>query len=481
MTTWAGPVRPRRVRPSLWFLLGFSLVAFFGSSDVRADYQAPCAPGDTAYNSTVTLYRADLGPDSTDLEPDDPAEYAISEVSTGAARMLVCPLAVPYVQAQFPPGTYGTSGSRTNYSVYENTEQNCRITWDYYSGGTYIPYPTPRTITINGSTLPIGTAMCSEAPPECDTNDPQSPLVSFTNVGETAPLSVCDNANGWLSNCTFIAKPGSTTCGPTRCGTVYTWTPETCSAGPTPSEDTDAPAPATKCVTVGDAEYCHDTGQDSQCGWINGHPICLGATPKGGCQEAGGGALCDPAATTPPAPDNGTPGVKATDDGTVKAESGAPGTVNTYNYYNSTTIGGSTVGTVTGNPEQSGDYDGDGFTNPDQEEEYGTFNDPGNEFGEFGDGTGIWGESAWDMGTRTGSMKSFLAGTFPFSLIAAGPLTMSYGGAMPTISYTASGHTASSSLSMWADLFTLFRACMSVLLIWGFWLVMIETVKGWSK
>lgn len=124
--------------------------------------------------------------------------------------------------------------------------------------------------------------------------------------------------------------------------------------GADPGEDgtgqADAPSDAGEnCVAVGDGEYCASPSGGGQCGYVNDTYTCLDKIKDDECKTlADGGRVCgSEATTTPPVPDNGTPGQLATPDGQVSqtAPGASPGigngTTNNYNYYSSGTVAGS--------------------------------------------------------------------------------------------------------------------------------------------
>jgi len=453
------------VRPVLWFCLGFVLILWGGAASAQ----------------------------SADSCTEEPAasgnwyKYGISSAPHGGPTGYV-----------FASGDLACSYAKSTYCAAYPSYSGCTAQgpwYGYVTGSTSFNCRQDAPTAVNRLTgqprqkqLDPAVDCPADPPPECDFSNGSEPLTHFTNPGDPVPLAICDGASGFGSNCTAFPRDKTTTCSATRCGTIYYTIQETYTEGgpnPPPSNDAEAPPPSQQCATVGAAEYCWDTGGDVDCGWVNGVPVCLGATPKGGCQDMNGGALCDPSASSPPAPDDGvTPGVPADPDGQVIADSGNNQTTNnTYNYYTQTTVNASQGTVQTGNPTQSGDYDGDGFTNPDQEEEYtGTSGQPtfdGSGFGVF-DADETWGAQApWQ--TEYSTFESFLSNTAPFSLVFSGPISMANSTPdYPTITYSMVGHTESADLSMWEDLFTFVRAGFGLILAFGFWMVIIATLRNWA-
>lgn len=89
--------------------------------------------------------------------------------------------------------------------------------------------------------------------------------------------------------------------------------------------------------------YCTNPTGGGNCGEINNQFVCLGNIPQGGCVAmAAGDKACDSSAGTPPAPDSGTAGHPATPTDTINT-SGGGGMPPTVNYYNSSTVSGSSL------------------------------------------------------------------------------------------------------------------------------------------
>ena len=218
-------------------------------------------------------------------------------------------------------------------------------------------------------------------PPEvvCDFPTDDLGIANFAATQEELPGIACDMG----TNCLVSKRPGTTVCGtgPTDyCGALYSYQDAPCNGTTVPENDTPPElasgeaTPAERCHTIGDAEYCVTSGgpegNDAQCGYLNGTFTCVTATPAGGCQSAGtgNGVLCDPVATAPPAPDNGTPGVEASPDGNVEASAAGGNTTNTYNYFNQTTVNNSNGNVTTGQIDHGNDQNGDGLTDGAEDE-----------------------------------------------------------------------------------------------------------------
>ena len=119
-------------------------------------------------------------------------------------------------------------------------------------------------------------------------------------------------------------------------------------------------------------EYCATTAAGrtfcvphpkKNCGYYNNEYVCVGSIPPDNCiQTASGKRFCASTAPTPPTPDNGTPGVKATPADTittVQSQAATPGsapstgqtiTTNITNVYDS----GQVAGSSRGGPSETG-------------------------------------------------------------------------------------------------------------------------------
>jgi len=118
---------------------------------------------------------------------------------------------------------------------------------------------------------------------------------------------------------------------------------QSCSGGE-PDIPPDEPGPDPEptgevCKTSAEGtEVCGAPAYGENCGYVNGNFTCLGKTDPDECWiHTDGSRLCGESAPTPPVPDSGTAGVKATPDDVLNAV--GPGAVsNEYNYYNTATV-----------------------------------------------------------------------------------------------------------------------------------------------
>jgi len=119
-----------------------------------------------------------------------------------------------------------------------------------------------------------------------------------------------------------------------------------------PIPPTETPPPETpvaeetldgeNCITSSaGVEYCDSDAYGENCGYVNDNFVCLGKTDGGECWiNPDGSRLCAEGAPMPPVPDSGVPGTPATPDDQVR-HTNSNGVTNNYNYYNTTTVAGS--------------------------------------------------------------------------------------------------------------------------------------------
>lgn len=122
-------------------------------------------------------------------------------------------------------------------------------------------------------------------------------------------------------------------------------TGDSCSGGGGDAQPPSTPAAEPEgeiCITSANGvEYCHSGNYGENCGYVNDKFTCLGKTDSDECWvNDDGSRLCGESAPVPPVPDNGTPGVKAAPDDTVKASEGIK-IDQVFNYYNTTSVANS--------------------------------------------------------------------------------------------------------------------------------------------
>jgi hypothetical protein len=176
---------------------------------------------------------------------------------------------------------------------------------------------------------------CNPPAPSCDDSITGTaflrPVFSGGHTGD-----ICHEG----SNCKMTA--GDTTGLASGDLIEYTGTSQDC--GSEPVEPISQGEEDPQCISDGANTWCTEPDlADENCGMLNGDYICLESVPDGGCTFYGNGDMaCASNATSPPAPDNGTPGVPATPDGTLSTSDGT--TTTNINTYNNTTVTGSSAG-----------------------------------------------------------------------------------------------------------------------------------------
>lgn len=317
--------------------------------------------------------------------------------------------------------------------------------------------------------------------------------VPFADCSATAGLRI---ASGWASAAAFC--DGSCTWQPVSGGLaysasgssfgtqVYEQVDQNCSVTDTPAAAADPDG----CVTMNGVTACH-TEEDTNCGTVNGVPVCVDALPPGDCFSMGSeGYVCASTAGTPPAPDNGTPGQPAEADLILTdLQSGS-----VFNYYNSTTSSNSsttvTTGTGTGGPDSTGSYDSqmnaslnaieDALT--DQAPAPSSLVPPEFQGGVLDpDQVVDWGQGTDVVDTGSGFLTT-VSGLFPFSLLASPIVAFSSSTDAPSFSVAPNSSNGSYTmdLSPWAPLFSYVRYGIGILLIFGFIMTMLETIKRWT-
>lgn len=154
-----------------------------------------------------------------------------------------------------------------------------------------------------------------------------------------------------------------------------------------PSDD---PAPPPKgqagdCTATGSGGFaCSEANHGKNCGTFNGDEVCPQSIPPGTCVSFESGGVACTTSSTPPAPNNGTPGQPAAPTGKVSytsQDSSGHNVTTTTNYYSSTVVNASSGGSV--------DTNGSGAN-----------------VGNGNNGTGIPGKSTGGSGAGGGSSPS---------------------------------------------------------------------------
>lgn len=207
-------------------------------------------------------------------------------------------------------------------------------------GGTYGPkaFSLPKA-EMDPECYFQGTELLCEAP--CDESiTGQAFLRPVFSGGSTG--DICHESSG------CVMSAGDTSGLPGGDLVEYTGTSQSCSAEPDVPVDESDKQP--QCITSGGNQWCSEPNlADQNCGMLNGEYLCLDAIPDGECTFYGNGSLaCDPAAGSPPAPDDGvTAGIPAAPDITLN-NNGTP-----TNVYGSGTVGSSSSPT-TGSSQPDG-------------------------------------------------------------------------------------------------------------------------------
>lgn len=114
-----------------------------------------------------------------------------------------------------------------------------------------------------------------------------------------------------------------------------------------------------KCHTNNGLTWCEGLDNKKNCGFANDKYTCLDSLQPDKCMAMPDGSrLCVEGAPTPPVPDNGTKGVKATPDGNMQTCTGA-NSCQQLNFYNTTTTSNSSR-----DPGQGSGSDGSGVVGP---------------------------------------------------------------------------------------------------------------------
>lgn len=176
-----------------------------------------------------------------------------------------------------------------------------------------------------------------------------SEIMTGSGAMTSAPAQVC------LDGCVF--KQGDVGVGIST-GWAWDYKSVGSACGGSLAASGSAAGASGNCVTSASGTACVDKSSGKNCGMFNGDRVCVDTIAKGTCVSyASGGSACVSStgtgnASTPPAPNNGTPGTTATPN--MQVSQGGT----TANYYNSSTVSGSSTTVVTSTP-QGGDPLGD--------------------------------------------------------------------------------------------------------------------------
>jgi len=127
-------------------------------------------------------------------------------------------------------------------------------------------------------------------------------------------------------------------------------------ATPPPLDPGDKPIDEDCVTSSAGVMYCTSDSYGENCGYVNDKYVCLGKTDPDECWvNDDGSRICGESAPMPPKPDNGTRGTPATPTDTIKEASTTPGqSGDTFNYYNTTVMAGSSQASTSGaNPARA--------------------------------------------------------------------------------------------------------------------------------
>lgn len=295
-------------------------------------------------------------------------------------------------------------------------------------------------------------------PGECNSSHPDvgQEFVVTTMV----PPMACNP----ITQCLMRRGPG--VCIDGSCIFTVTHTSESCASVNDPPLE-NGPR-GEKCIEGGDNEWCMSEQGKKNCGFLNGNFTCLSSVEPDGCDVfPDGSRVCGPVAPTPPAPDNGTPGVPAEPDKELQVTH-VNNQTTTVNYYNSTTVNNSArdPGTSGDNPfDGRDDGSGTGGGEGDDENPAEGYCPPGQTCDEAG-GNGEFGEVC----TFAECAEAFLARIQSAPIVEA---VLGVGVAMPTgacPNWTLSAFSEDYSLSgPMCDIFEDIAPMLSAmfLIIWG--------------
>jgi len=247
--------------------------------------------------------------------------------------------------------TNGTTGGVTTAHVYVvyKLQQN--------SPGSTVGYAAIRI--YNGASL---TTACTPPPSASCEADAWVHMEVAADTADAAEGAVAagDCMEGCTVKGTQLWSPGIDMGSGVKWSVGVQITGEACGAAPgTPSpQEDEGPDEKELCKTSAGGTVACGGPYGENCGYLNDKFVCLGKTDPDECWvNDDGSRWCGERAPTPPAPDTGTRGTKAPPNDTVKAE-GPSGVTNNYNYYNTTTMGGSSQSSDSGaNPSRDDSTD----------------------------------------------------------------------------------------------------------------------------
>jgi hypothetical protein len=239
-----------------------------------------------------------------------------------------------------------------NYISYNNSlGQHWTTATVTVSSGAY-PNSVSYTLSACGSgcgttiTATPATATCPACPAAgtntlygLDTVDISGSTTCHSGCQYTTPapsLQIkCSATSGACSSTSGVVESQATGYG---CGSTSN------SGSTAPTVDTTNPLPG-QCDASG--SVCADNTDGKNCGTYNGDEVCVNTIKSGTCVSYASGGVACASSSTPPVPNNGTPGTPAVAAMQVSANG------QTVNYYTSTQVSSSSTTTTTTNPVQS--------------------------------------------------------------------------------------------------------------------------------
>jgi len=195
------------------------------------------------------------------------------------------------------------------------------------SGGGYSTFPQFRIYEQSASP-----AVCPEECTAYPSGQQHLAVASDKPDSYVPPDSIC------ADNCELIRIPNKyQRLGPSGSRELLVTYQSIGSTCETPTGESVVPNNTEGCV----GDWCRSVNAGENCGFHNDQYVCLDSVQPDKCfRNADGSLLCAESAPMPPKPDSGTAGDPATPNDTIQACTGS-NSCSTVNYYNSTTVAGS--------------------------------------------------------------------------------------------------------------------------------------------
>lgn len=389
-------------------------------------------------------------------------------------------------------GTGASAGEACSALEAEWAAANPSHSWSHQITGsfTHTTYQNCKIIRDGNQTVGSGVIVpeCAVGPGPCDAGAGSEAFARWDGASPEDEEVCGHNSSG--AACKWTLQPSNVAVGVAGGSMLGNWqqTNEECAEGDAHDSADVSQSGGVACIAAGSDIVCAHDGVGENCGTFNGQEVCLGDAPPGHCTFFGdGSAVCDPDAPTPPTPDNGVPGIKASPDMSVSdpVGGGGPFDGDVIDFFSTGTVAGSSnSGGDNGDYEPPADGD-DCVPGTDCPAEWVDRNyDPGDpgDFSAFEAPTAeeLGGAMpAVDYSTQGEEWSTFFRDTFPFSLVAGPISSFATAADAPEFDYeTAQGHF-NIDLSVVDSLATMCRTACGLLMLWGFWWVVVETLwKG---